>query len=759
MSPQGRVSDASSQSGSEYENSDLDTLNSDHSEESPNPYASENDQEAAVDEFSAQSDDSHANDGGVRRSQSQIYRGPTGPCFKPGELYGRRKSRRLKGWYIPKYRQLYNSTVENAGNRDDDNDILLEPSTIGASHWTSEEKSLLFSTLKRCDRADVRAFSSVIVTKTESEIRDYLHLLQQGSIEDYMRSRGRTSSFSIDQVPAAFEVDPSCDAALDMAAENLAYKVEIQDQKREQERHGRYWLLTPAISKEIENSALGADNLEASTQPNQTEADKGKSQLPVPATALLRLPNWLELANLFMSLSVDRTTSWVDLIEHNDERPSIYYTAFGDFYTLAVDLTKRLVYAAMFQAMSRIRATQRLKSQDHVVRHSDVQAACRTLGLRGDWLTYWVHAPRRLGLEVWTRGKAMGKDAKDKRGSILTHDQVETALHCGLAEFESLAEDGFKPAVNDKVSPTGSGTDSEQDGYGSVSFDSDFWTDGSVSSSPTMTINPLAATETDRDADIKQLVNGNPSPDDDFQSDVSSQSSTSSVSPAGNGPRPAPLTDLKAETAYLDALDQQASRAHQSELWAILKKALSRRRKRDEGTDADASNGDNSGQDIANDGRSRPRKRVMVDHPTPPLGSVKAEHEPALPTPPLGSSRRERLEHVDYAVRDWRDKTEYVPAWMRNTPLPGPAAFEALGRRGAAAKRKRMEKRARLVENQRAAEGEALDDDALMGERDDQEVENDEEEEVGTDIEDQDDVASDTDEEPEYDSDPEHLPR
>ncbi|GAM85220.1 hypothetical protein ANO11243_032240 [Dothideomycetidae sp. 11243] len=651
MSPQGRVSDASSQSGSEYENSDLDTLNSDHSEESPNPYASENDQEAAVDEFSAQSDDSHANDGGVRRSQS--------------ELYGRRKSRRLKGWYIPKYRQLYNSTVENAGNRDDDNDILLEPSTIGASHWTSEEKSLLFSTLKRCDRADVRAFSSVIVTKTESEIRDYLHLLQQGSIEDYMRSRGRTSSFSIDQVPAAFEVDPSCDAALDMAAENLAYKVEIQDQKREQERHGRYWLLTPAISKEIENSALGADNLEASTQPNQTEADKGKSQLPVPATALLRLPNWLELANLFMSLSVDRTTSWVDLIEHNDERPSIYYTAFGDFYTLAVDLTKRLVYAAMFQAMSRIRATQRLKSQDHVVRHSDVQAACRTLGLRGDWLTYWVHAPRRLGLEVWTRGKAMGKDAKDKRGSILTHDQVETALHCGLAEFESLAEDGFKPAVNDK------------------------------------------------------LVNGNPSPDDDFQSDVSSQSSTSSVSPAGRNSVP-----------------------------RCLGSALSRRRKRDEGTDADASNGDNSGQDIANDGRSRPRKRVMVDHPTPPLGSVKAEHEPALPTPPLGSSRRERLEHVDYAVRDWRDKTEYVPAWMRNTPLPGPAAFEALGRRGAAAKRKRMEKRARLVENQRAAEGEALDDDALMGERDDQEVENDEEEEVGTDIEDQDDVASDTDEEP-----------
>ncbi|TKX21194.1 putative DNA binding protein 13 [Elsinoe australis] len=590
--------------------------------------------QAASEDLNAQPDDGNGGNEGNEDSEDEddtglddevsedgFIRDPRmwkrGPSFSEKELKSRLKKKRLRGRYRPKYRDLYNSVIESAIDPTIDNSgLLLEPSDIGVSQWTSDEKALLFSRLAAWGRGNCHKLSEWVGTKSETEVRDYLDHLLQGSVEDYLTST-RYFGIGLDEIPSAFEVPPECEAELDFAAEALCQRVENSDKKREKSRHGKYWLLDGAVAAEVEGAPeepgpkvqvpdpSGEANIVAEVQSTQ--------QSPVEAASLLHLGNWLELASLFMSSSADYQSSWVDIIESNDERPSIFYTAFSDFHTLAIILTKRIIQASIFQAMSRLRASDR-NEPEHIVRHQDVQTACRIMGL-GDWKDFWTGLPRRRRLEVFTRGKYAGPDKRTNKAKILNYDQVEAFLQSTSMDEAALDEfEEGKDAAMESVE--GGSSDS------GLFYDSDFWTDAPTS-------------EHGQDATQQQSapLNVNREASEPEKVEVDSNASSTDVPPYDRD---------KAETAYLEALDLQASRQEASRLWAILKSK-------------------------------------------PPEDGPKDE-EVNLPAPP--PRKRKKMEEIE----DWRDKVEYRPEWQEFETVPGPEHFAAMGKIGRDAKKTRLEK-------------------------------------------------------------------
>ncbi|KAG8626158.1 hypothetical protein KVT40_006559 [Elsinoe batatas] len=536
-----------------------------------------------------------------------------GPSFDRKVLKARSKVVRVRGKLRPQYRTLHNAVIESILDPTlDQTSTPLNGSDLGISSWTSEEKSLFFSRLPLWGQGNTKRLAECVGSKSEAEVRDYLQLLQRGSIEDYLQSQ-RHFGIALDEIPAALEVPTSCEAHLDLAAEALGFKAEKADIKREKARHGSDWLLDVQLAARIEQQLDVETRLDAA---GDDVKDVRPQQLSVPAAELLHLGNWLELAKLFMTSSADHEFSWVDLIEGNDERPSLYHTAFSDFHNLAVSLTKRIAYASHFQAMSRIRATDR-NDPEHVVRHQDVQAACKMLELNNDWHEFWVGLPRRTRLEIFTRGKEAGDGNKNSRGRILTYNQVESYLRSSAKDeadivLENESEDAEISSPNDV----------EEDDNSSTSYDSDFWTDASESERDE-TRRPLEATTaaegSEEDSDSKPEEDSDASSEDGKQYDRD-----------------------KAETAYLEALDQHASRMEERRLWEIL------------------------------------RIKPGTDEPK--------DEEADLPLPP--PRKRKRVEDIV----DWRDKVEWRPEWEEFQILPGPERFVAMGKRGADAKKRRLEK-------------------------------------------------------------------
>ena len=167
-------------------------------------------------------------------------------------------------------------------------------------------------------------------------------------------------------------------------ADGLAHYQLKGDQKREKKRHGDYWLLTGDVAAEIEAS-LEARNKESERSKEETqdpeeikesdrqeEDNKLDNDFKVPAAELLNLPSWLRLSELFMYHSPESEENWTNFISKTDETPSMYHTAFQDFHNLTISITRRLVQASIFQAMSRLRARDR-DQPTAVVNSTDVR--------------------------------------------------------------------------------------------------------------------------------------------------------------------------------------------------------------------------------------------------------------------------------------------------------------------------------------------------------------------------------------------------
>ncbi|GAB7346123.1 hypothetical protein MBLNU457_4873t1 [Dothideomycetes sp. NU457] len=525
-------------------------------EEDPEASTSEQDSEDNSDEFAETSHVSRSNTNGVDTDGEEVLdtqsadnveritEAPKAPRRTRNKLNP--KKARLRG-FTTAYRDLYNDEIVDANRRHDLDPVdSLQPSQIGGSVWTIEEKQRLFDRLPRLGRHDVRRLSAAVGSKTEAEVHEFLLLLGQGSVESSLSVRQQ--GLGPEEVPAAVEVPPECERTLDRAAKAMAYKVEQLDQEVAQKRHGETWLLTSELADEIEKAL---DNRDSQRSENRTvtrqsasaqerNADEQNIAETVPPAKLLHLGNWLELSRLFMESAAERDEGWWSLLGSEDDEPSIYHTAFADFENLAVMLTTRLIQTAIFQAMSRIRASDQVKPGLNV-RRQDVVAATQVLKLNDNWSEFWigcarrnqikVHANRRVkagddqqtGKGIYSNSRFVDfeKRKRSRNGYLLTYDEVEAALR---TSGDWTEEPPSIPDIESNPPPSSEEALDDQDMYDN----SDFWTEGSDDGRP-----QDSATYTRDQREQERIRN-------------------------------------QAEDAYLEALDQKASEAETARLWSIL---------------------------------------------------------------------------------------------------------------------------------------------------------------------------------------------
>ncbi|KAL5116150.1 hypothetical protein ACEQ8H_005926 [Pleosporales sp. CAS-2024a] len=160
----------------------------------------------------------------------------------------------------------------------------------------------------------------------------------------------------------------------------------------------------------------------------------------IPEARLLNLEAMLTLSRtLFMNRSDDIPSPWLHWSHYVSElasEPSMYRTAFGDFHRLVVSVTQRLVYAAHFQATSRMRSQRSRieKASRPLVKARDVFTALDVLGMERNGSKRWRGVPRRCNLQV----TALTWTPQGRRNRHVPWSEVEGALKPpGLAHQQS----------------------------------------------------------------------------------------------------------------------------------------------------------------------------------------------------------------------------------------------------------------------------------------------------------------------------------
>ena len=374
-----------------------------------------------------------------------------------------RAEAKMRGNLNKGYRDLLNAVIEEAAGVVQRDVKSLPPSQIGASFWTSSEKEVFFSALARHGRDNLRALSSAIVTKTEPEVRSYLLLLQTNNSHDGTDSV-HLSNFSITEVPAAYEIGDRCETALNIAAEALDRQIIRHDIGLERERFGEFWLIDEQTTVEmgegseqppgfsVSHSEAAPKGLHESTesetdersdpakkaedthkgrqegQPGNIVESSGPQSFPAD---LLRPESFLALSRqLFMNSAIDVGSNWSNLGSSDlaSSTPAMFRSAFDDFHSIAVSLTRRLVQASLFQAMSRLRAKYD-RSPDSIVTEGDVRTCLALLGFDKGWKKYWSTVARRCGVDVYSESNRF-QDGRPgtKTGVKLTWEEVESEL-------------------------------------------------------------------------------------------------------------------------------------------------------------------------------------------------------------------------------------------------------------------------------------------------------------------------------------------
>jgi RNA polymerase I-specific transcription initiation factor RRN5 len=356
-------------------------------------------------------------------------------------------SKRMRGHYRDEYRLIYNKTVEDARERFEGAEFAesLSTSQIGLSMWTANEKALLFNALAKLGRDAIKEIAVAIGSKSEVQVREFILLLRDGLVEHVLNDR-HYSLMSFAEMPAAVELSQQCCENLEAAAQALAKFQDNHDARTEQKKHGDNWLLTSEIANEIEESlsSLGEEQQSPSRSdlPADRETDERSNMAvldrrdnhgkvsedfqsitnKIPAAKLLNLSNFLLLSEtVFMNSGRNKCEDNWRSIAENGENPSIYFTAFEDFYRLTVSITKRLVLASIHQASSRLRAgdwrTSRAPQPN--VKPWDVDAAVEILNMKKNGREFWAKTARRCRINVFD-------GYSDERP--LSYDHVEAEL-------------------------------------------------------------------------------------------------------------------------------------------------------------------------------------------------------------------------------------------------------------------------------------------------------------------------------------------
>lgn len=424
------------------------------------------------------------------------------------------RTKRLRALYTDQYRQLYNETVLDAANCGSKG--YYEQSQLGLTTWSSSEKAVFFRALALKGRDDLASIAAAIVTKSEPEVRAYLLLLDEASMEQQIYEP-YDSLLDHSEIPAALEVSQECDVALEGAAGALAILQEKQDVKVEKKKHGEQWRLTSVIAGRIHEQLHEGPSGEAAVDET------------VPAAILLDLKAFLMLMKRLFMNSPDPEFNYRTYAIAGINPLSILHTAFSDFHNLVVSITRRLVQCAIFLAMSRLRAMDEKKRKPRrLVRRLDMVAALEISGMKSNAHDYWVGLARRCKLNVYKSDADLGKPI----GKRLDYDTVENILEQGRARrdktgfYQRIPLEVFSRAVTPspgrQISTTSSDTASESH---------DSASDSNETSSASSNL-PL-----------------------DHRSPDALQAQAS--------------YDQK-QDAYISALDHQASLREETRLWAIL---------------------------------------------------------------------------------------------------------------------------------------------------------------------------------------------
>ncbi|KAK4100871.1 hypothetical protein N658DRAFT_403558, partial [Parathielavia hyrcaniae] len=312
-------------------------------------------------------------------------------------------------------------------------DDMLAPSQLGMTVWSGAEKALFFEAVARVGIDDLSRIAGRVKTKGKIEVAAYVAALREAAVkEEVAGSSGRVSSvepMGMAGLPAAVEVGPACCAALEEAADAVSVRQEGYEEGVERRRWGGdHWL-------------VGAGNWRA-LEKDVPEGMEGSLKL-------FRVGAWLRLSErVFMNSAVEEY-NWARV---EAEQPAVRATALGDFYTLAVAVTRRLVAATVFVAEGRVKAKRELDPYTKsLARKRDVQAAALSLGLPTDRRRFWARSARRLRLDVYDdeNGVIPGWDAGDEQ-EPMTYDEVEAAL-------------GLEPEGSDGGTPPDEETDSSEE--------------------------------------------------------------------------------------------------------------------------------------------------------------------------------------------------------------------------------------------------------------------------------------------------------
>ncbi|KAL8929184.1 MAG: hypothetical protein Q9208_001267 [Pyrenodesmia sp. 3 TL-2023] len=328
---------------------------------------------------------------------------------------------RPKRHYSTKYHGLLNDTIEDLpldplwlGRSD------LYPSQVGISRWSPTEKEFLFRGLVRYGRDNLPAITTLVGTKSEIEVHVYLQLLQEADAKLHKYGNRQLSIGKYD-ISAAAEISEHCCAALERAADSLASMQLRFEEGQERKARFELWKLDQNVAEWVNQRMFEGGASAAEVYPK------------LPAARILNLSTFLELsAGLFMN-SNEPANDYRSFASKS-EKPSIFYTAFSDLYSLTLSVTKRIIQSSLFFAVSRLRATYSSSYlHKRTVRRADVLAALKVLGMKTNAANFWVELPRRCKLHVYSHTGMNG------RGGALRYDEVEGMLRRTSSTDISLA--------------------------------------------------------------------------------------------------------------------------------------------------------------------------------------------------------------------------------------------------------------------------------------------------------------------------------
>lgn len=424
----------------------------------------------------------------------------------PVIIEGDEPKKRWKKASNPKYISLLNIDIKDAVARTiSDDKIILEGSQIGSSIWTVSEKDEFFNAISRLGRDNVKEISARISTKSELEVQEYMQLLHT----EFTKRRIEGRILELPDFPAAFEISEECSEGLETAADKLASLQEKSEIEVEREKWGDSWLLTPEVSHWLNKRR------------NQNGGKKAIDEV-LPAANLFNLDKWLELSDrVFMNPS-ESEDNWQSL---GDVPPSIRATAFEDFHSLAVFITKKLVSTTLYCTMSRERATQAQKTKHADVTPADVEAAVNILNLTHNGDNFWKKSARRCNLQVL--------DEDDT--TVLSYADVEAELSSMPHRRRSRSRSTSRPPRGAGILPS-----SEETSTGDVESADDLFVES-----------------------------------EDEESMSFSDTERSKIARAREA-------KVQAMEAYTESLDQQRSREEEVRLWKMLGKVPAERLKDEE---------------------------------------------------------------------------------------------------------------------------------------------------------------------------------